>query len=133
MTITPFEQLVAEVEDILSFLNCEIQSDNPEEIKLRGDALAVYISRTGNMLAEAKKLLRRRKSNEISNTIIAIAKEQCLSAKVQNALIDSIAEDEAYLVDLLDRLNAAATHQVDALRSLLSYNREELRLEKSGY
>lgn len=108
-------------------------SDNPDEIQERIRVIMPMISRTGYMLAEAKKLLRRRKSNEISNTIIAIAKEQCLSAKVQNALIDSIAEDEAYLVDLLDRLNAAATHQVDALRSLLSYNREELRLEKSGY
>ena len=108
-------------------------SEHPDEIQERIRVIKPIISRTGYMLAEAKKLLRRRKSNEISNTIIAIAKEQCLSAKVQNALLDSIAEDEAYLVDLLDRLNAAATHQVDALRSLLSYNKEELRLTKSGY
>ena len=85
------------------------------------------------MLAEAKKALRRKKASEISNTIINIAKEQCLSAKVQNTLIDSIAEDEAYLVDWLDRLNAAATHQVDALRSILSFERENLRITKTGY
>lgn len=108
-------------------------SDNPDEIQERIRVIMPMISRTGYMLAEAKKLLRRRKSNEISNTIIAIAKEQCLSAKVQNALLDSIAEDEAYLVDLLDRLNAAATHQVDALRSLLSFEKENLRLTKTGY
>lgn len=85
------------------------------------------------MLAEAKKALRRKKASEISNTIISIAKEQCLSAKEQNTLIDSIAEKEAYLVDWLERLNAAATHQVDALRSILSYEREQLRINKTGY
>lgn len=93
----------------------------------------VYVARTGEMLAEAKRLLRRRKSEEIQNTILTIAKENCLSAKVQNALLDSIAEDEAFLVDTLDRLNATATHQLDALRTLLSYEKEALRLNKTGY
>lgn len=92
-----------------------------------------YLARTCEMLADAKRTLRRKKSSEISNTIIAIAKEQCLSAKVQNTLLDSIAEDEAYMVDRLDRLNAACTHQIDALRSLLSYEKEQLRLTNTGY
>jgi len=105
-------------------------SDNPEEIQERIRTIMSYISRTGFLLAEAKKILRLKKATEISNTIIHIAKEQCLSAKVQNTLIDSIAEDESYLVDLIDRLNAACTHQVDGLRSLLSYSKEELRLTK---
>lgn len=108
-------------------------SENPEEVLERIRAIMPYISRTAFMLAEAKKALRRKKASEISNTIINIAKEQCLSAKVQNTLIDSIAEDEAYLVDWLDRLNAAATHQVDALRSILSFERENLRITKTGY
>lgn len=108
-------------------------SENPEEVLERIRVIMPYISRTAFMLAEAKKALRRKKASEISNTIINIAKEQCLSAKVQNTLIDSIAEEEAYLVDWLDRLNAAATHQVDALRSILSYERENLRITKTGY
>ena len=45
----------------------------------------------------------------------------------------SIAEDESYLVDRLDRLNAACTHQLDALRTLLSYEKEAMRLNKTGY
>lgn len=89
--------------------------------------------RTGEMLADAKKMLRRKKSDEIQNTIIQIAKENCLSAKIQNALLESIAEDEAFLVDRLDRLNASCVHQLDALRTLLSYEKEALRLNKAGY
>lgn len=121
-----------EVAQIQGYLNI-ICSDNPEEVQERIRVIMPYISRTGFLLAEAKKILRRKKASEISNTIIHIAKEQCLSAKVQNTLIDSIAEDESYLVDLIDRLNAACTHQVDGLRSLLSYSKEELRLNKTGF
>lgn len=124
--------IAEEAQQIQDYLDIEC-SENPEEVLDRIRAIMPYISRTAFMLAEAKKALRRKKASEISNTIINIAKEQCLSAKVQNTLIDSIAEEEAYLVDWLDRLNAAATHQVDALRSILSYERENLRLNKSGY
>lgn len=121
-----------EAQQIQEYLDIEC-SENPEEVLERIRAIMPLISRTAFLLAEAKKILRRKKASEISNTIINIAKEQCLSAKVQNTLIDSIAEEEAYLVDWLDRLNAAATHQVDALRSILSYEREQLRLNKTGY
>ena len=124
--------LLEEAQQIQDYLDIEC-SENPEEVLERIRAIMPYISRTAFMLAEAKKALRRKKASEISNTIINIAKEQCLSAKVQNTLIDSIAEDEAYLVDWLDRLNAAATHQVDALRSILSFERENLRITKTGY
>ena len=124
--------LLQEAQQIQDYLDIEC-SENPEEVLERIRAIMPYISRTAFMLAEAKKALRRKKASEISNTIIDIAKEQCLSAKVQNTLIDSIAEEEAYLVDWLERLNAAATHQVDALRSILSYERENLRITKTGY
>ncbi len=124
--------LQEEAQRIQDYLDIEC-SENPEEVLERIRAIMPFISRTAFMLAEAKKALRRKKASEISNTIINIAKEQCLSAKVQNTLIDSIAEEEAYFVDWLDRLNAAATHQVDALRSILSFERENLRITKTGY
>jgi len=124
--------LQEEAKQISDYLQITCQN-NPQEIQQRIADTMVYVVRTGEMLATAKQMLRRRKSEEIQNTIIAIAKENCLSAKVQNALLDSIAEEEAFLVDTLDRLNAAATHQLDALRTLLSYEREGLRLNKTGY
>ena len=124
--------LQEEAKQINDYLQITCQN-NPQEIQQRIADTMVYVARTGEMLATAKQMLRRRKSEEIQNTIIAIARENCLSAKVQNALLDSIAEEEAFLVDTLDRLNAAATHQLDALRTLLSYEREGLRLNKTGY
>lgn len=124
--------LQEEAKIISDYLQTTCQG-NPQEIQQRMADTMVYVARTGEMLATAKRLLRRRKSEEIQNTILRIARENCLSAKVQNALLDSIAEEEAFLVDTLDRLNAAATHQLDALRTLLSYEREGMRLNKTGY
>lgn len=124
--------LQEEAKQISDYLQITCQN-NPQEIQQRIADTMVYVARTGEMLATAKRMLRRRKSEEIQNTILTIARENCLSAKVQNALLDSIAEEEAFLVDTLDRLNAAATHQLDALRTLLSYEREGLRLNKTGY
>lgn len=123
------EQEIKEISDYLN-ITC---SNNPQEIQERISIIMVYMMRTGEMLADAKKMLRRKKSDEIQSTIIQIAKENCLSAKIQNALLESIAEDEAFLVDRLDRLNASCVHQLDALRTLLSYEKEALRLHKAGY
>lgn len=102
-------------------------SNNPEEIITRMLKLQVYMSRSGQLLAQTKRMLRQKKSSEISNIILKIAKEQFLSAKTQNALVDNIAEEENYMVDWLDRINRSATHQLDAMRSLLSYEKEQLK------
>ncbi len=125
------ENLLKEAKEIQSYLEIEC-SENPAEVQERIRTISVYQARSGVMLAEAKKLYRRKRSSEIANTIIKIAKEQFLSATAQNALVESIAEDEAYLVDWLDRINATCKHQQDALRSILSYERESLRLT-NGY
>ncbi|NQY30328.1 MAG: hypothetical protein HRT69_12750 [Flavobacteriaceae bacterium] len=121
-----------EANEIQGYLEIEC-SNNPQEITDRISKLSVYMARSGEMLADAKRLLRKKKSSEISNTIMKIAKEQFLSAKAQNTLVDSIAEDENHLVDWLDRINRACTHQIDALRSVLSFEKEQLRITKTGY
>ena len=107
-------------------------SDNPEELCERIKTLAVYQVRSGFLLAEAKKTLSEKKKTEIVNTIIAIAKENYLSAKAQNALVDSIATDEQFMVDWLDRINAACKHQLDAVRSLLSFEKEVYKQNNYG-
>jgi hypothetical protein len=128
---TPTE-LRDRAKELQMFLETE-SSNDPAELQDRILKLMAYIAYSGEMLAEAKRLLRSRKSAEISKTIIAIAKEQCLSASVQNALLDSICDEEAYLVDWIDRINRTATHQLDGCRSLLSYEKEGLRINKTGY
>ena len=127
-----YDDLKKEAAQIQDF--CEITvSDNPEEIFARIADLSVYIARSGKMLADAKYILNKRKKDETVDLITRLISKDKLSAKVQNSLIDSICRDEQYLVDWLERLNRAATHQQDAARSLLSYEKENLRISKTGY
>jgi len=121
------EQLKSECESMQAELETVLPTEINEAIE-RATILSVYYARSGKMLADAKLLLRKKKASEISEMIIKIAKESFLSAKAQNSLVDSIAQDEAYLVDWIDRINAACNHQVELLRSIVSKEKEELRL-----
>lgn len=124
------EELRTEAEAIQGYLDITASND-PVEISERISTLMSYMSRSGEMLAQAKKVLRKRKSEEISRTILSIAKSSGLSASVQNALLDSICEEESFMVDWLERINRSCTHQIDGLRSLLSYQKEEMRLSNN--
>ncbi|MDD4686433.1 MAG: hypothetical protein PHI76_04085, partial [Clostridia bacterium] len=83
----------------------------------------------GLMLAEAKLLARKKKSSEISEVVISIAKQNYLSSKAQNALVDSIASEELFYVDWLDRLNSMCVHQLDLIRSIISKEKEEMKYQ----
>lgn len=109
-----------------------LPEDNPDALSERIKILAVYQARSGYMLAEAKKTLSEKKKAEIVNTILEIAKQNYLSSKAQNALVDSIATDEQFMVDWLDRINAACKHQLDAVRSLLSFEKEVYKQNNYG-
>jgi hypothetical protein len=60
--------------------------------------------------------------------VVKIAKEGYLSGRAQNALVDSIAQEEAYFVDHLDRINSTCVHQLDLMRSIISKEKEEMRM-----
>ena len=130
--MTKYETILEEAKEIQSYLEITC-SENQDEVIERIKTIGVYRARTGMLLADAKKMYRFKRTSEITEKIIEIARQGFLSAKIQNALVESIAVDEAYLVDLLDRLNASCTHEQDALRSILSYERESLRLNNTGY
>ena len=123
--ITPFTQLIAECKAIDEYMGIT-PSDDINEIVERGNDLIVYINRTGKMLADAKYHLNKMRKDEIMEVIQQIIPEK-LSAKVQNALVDSIAREQQYLVDWCERLNRTAVHQLDWMRSLISKAKSEMQ------
>lgn len=109
-------------------------SGDPNEIISRISDISVYLARTSQMLADAKKEVSRIKRSEIVKEVVEpLTRSVALSATTQKAIIDGIAIEEQYLVDWLERLNRTCTHQIDALRSMLSYEKEQLRINKTGY
>lgn len=132
MSSTMYGDIRAECE----VMQAELETVIPDELNAaieRGKTIAVYHARSGYMLAQAKQLVRVKKTNEIGQTITRIAKENCLSARAQNALVDSIASEEMLLVDWLDRINSMCVHQLDFIRSIISKEKAEMQMSSFSH
>lgn len=126
LNIASKEQILKEAIVIDSFLQ-ETMSEMAEEAVMRGNDLAVYIARTGKMLADAKYHLSEAKKDEVLDVLRETAKNAKATSKATNALIDSICKEEQYLVDWCERLNRSATHQLDWCRTLIAKARAEMQ------
>ena len=132
LNIASKEQILKEAIEIDSFLQTTM-SEMAEEAVMRGNDLAVYIARTGKMLADAKYHLSEAKKDEVLDVLRETAKNAKATSKATHALIDSICKEEQYLVDWCERLNRSATHQLDWCRTLISKAKEEMRLSPQMY
>lgn len=83
-------------------------------------------SRTGYLLANAKKNLRLVKDNQI-NVYLAKTNEKYLSSKIQNAILEGFAIEETYFVELLEKMNFACSQQMDVCRTIISKEKEEMK------
>ena len=130
--ITSKPQLEQEALAIGVFLQEELKTSpddiqsHGDEIELRGNKIAVYVARTGTMLADAKYHLNEKLKSDILVTLIQQMKGTFLSASVQKEFIRSACTYETWLVDYIERLNKTCAHLLDWYRSLLSKYKEEL-------
>lgn len=132
LNITPNNQILDELSSIDSFLNITM-SEQAQEAVMRGNDLAVYIARTGKLLADAKYHLNAKKKTEVFDTLRETASKAGATSKAVNAIIDSLCKEEQYLVDWCERLNRTATHQLEWCRTLISKAKEEMRLAPQSY
>lgn len=126
------QEITNELQAYQNELEKLIETDDINILVERLAKTASYHARVGYLLAEAKMLLRQKKSDEIANMVRVIAKEGHLSGKAQNALVDSIAIVENHAVDWADRLNSMCVHQIDVMRTLISKEKEEMRVQGYG-
>ncbi|MCT4088804.1 hypothetical protein HZP82_15600 [Elizabethkingia anophelis] len=122
--LTKKDDISFELQAIQDFLEEDFTDDNPEIIQERGNMLTGYVARSGKILADAKYYRDEKTKDSIFQEIRDITK---LSATTANKYIDSLCKEENYLVNWSERLNRAATHQLDWCRSVLSKQKEELR------
>ncbi len=125
------EEMMKEAQDIQEFTELLIPDDINGAIE-HGAMLAVYLTRTGKMLADAKKLLSDAKRAEIMDTLKRFGREAGATAQMLNDLVKSACHREQYLVDWLDRLNSTITHQMDFTRSIISKAKAEMNMNNFG-
>jgi hypothetical protein len=120
--INSVEQLEIEAKTIDDFLNITC-SEQPEDAIARGNDLAVHMARTGKMLADAKYW----KDEAVKNSILQQLKDDInLPASALNKLIDSTTKRENYLVNWIERLNRTCTHDIEWLRTVVSFAKSEM-------
>jgi hypothetical protein len=102
-------------------------SDQDEGLIERLEMLQVLLAQSGNMLAESKYLLDQKKNDSIT-----IALKDALagdwSTTIIHKKIDALCRDENFLVNRFDRINSTSVHQIDAIRSILSYRKAQMTL-----
>lgn len=123
------EKYSEELNNMQQYLEITV-SDDPNEISERLSSIAVYMARTGYLLAEAKMELDQARVSVYSTHVGTIGK---LPATVSKMFIESVTDQQNRLVNWVDRLNSACIHQGDILRTLLSFQKENLKLTRTGY
>ena len=126
------DQILKELIAIDEFLNIT-SSEQIEEVVARGNDLAVYISRSGKLLADAKHHLNVKMKSEVFDTLKETGKQAGATSKAINKIIDSLCANEQYLVNWADRINRAATHQLEWSRTLVSKAKAEMALAPIMY
>lgn len=99
----------------------------PEELLERMSYLGIMIAQSGQCLADAKYYQDSIVNGAIMDAIQK-AYEQKLSPSTINKFVTTAAKEQNYLVNLFDRINATATHQLDSVRTAISYKKAEMNL-----
>lgn len=123
--IIPAEKIFSHLKEIQDFLEADYSSDIPANCIDRLDQLQSYMALSGKLLADAEWHYQTLLNSEI----IKVVKEMSnLTASTLNKYIESMCKEYKYLVTFSDRINRATVHQIDSVRSILSYQKIQATL-----
>ena len=121
------QQLRDKAEKMTLFLEERCGTDQPSLIMDRIEKLNVMLIQSGECLADAKY----HQDQIIHSTItkaLTEAYHDKLSATLIKDFVRSTAKDYNYLVTMFDRINSACVHQIDSLRSVLSFIKAQYQI-----
>lgn len=120
--VTSVENIKSELQKIQNFLEITMSEDANEAV-LRGNDLAVYMARTGKLVADSKIHKEQKLRSEMIQEYKKLLE---LPASVAVKYTDTLVENETYLLTWATRLNASCTHQLDWCRTIISKAKAEM-------
>lgn len=120
------EELQVKAEKMQAFLERKSGSE-PNDLIDRADTLSILIAQSGQCLADARYIQDSVVNGAIMEALQR-AYEERLSPSTINKFVTTAAKEQNYLVSWLDRINSAAVHQLDAIRTIISYRKNEMNL-----
>ncbi len=123
------EVLESELQDVQDFIEDQHSCEFPELMKSKLVSCNAYLATSVVLVASSKFHLLQVKNlkfrdAELQNLLCK------MPASLQKELIDSYCSTELANYELAQRQNACIVHQIDALRSLLSFAKTEI--ERGG-
>jgi hypothetical protein len=98
----------------------------PEGLIAEIDFRCQWLARSSEILADCQIILDK-KRGEVSTEYIATKD----GWNIVKAVIESRCAEEKKLFMLADRLNATLTHQIDGIRSMLSFEKESAKMNRN--
>lgn len=129
-TLTNLKMTTTDLETSLSKMQTYLETPaglEPQDLLDRIEYLNILIAKSGQLLAKAKFI-----QDDLINKGLMQAMEDELDKKLSPSLVNKFvgsgAKNINYLVNWADRINASATHQLDGIRTIISYKKAELNL-----
>lgn len=123
-------KLAEEAKKMLARMEKPFREDDIEVLAKELYVRVVMIARSGRMLADAKHILASAKRAAI---VTIMDDGHAPKGILLRELILASCADEQRLVDIMDRMNAALSHQIDGIRSLLSTEKEHMIAERGSH
>lgn len=120
--ITSPKDILTELVEIQDYLQGTMSEDAQEAV-VRGNDLAVYMARTGKLVADSKY---HRDQKLRSEMIKEYQKLLEFPASVAVKYTETLIENENYAMTWATRLNASCTHQLEWCRTVISKAKAEM-------
>ncbi len=104
------------------------RSKNPSELWVELDNLIQWLSRSGELVSDIESLYE----SALGAQAEELAKDEKLSPSTITMIAKGKCSDIKKTFRKIERQNAALTHAIDGVRSLLSYEKEMAKFTKSG-
>lgn len=121
--MTSPSDLAEEIGQLYQSIKAPLDRTSPEaliaELEFRGQ----WLARSAELVAEAQAIHDRARGE-------AAEKYLDLSATQMRELVSRDCVQEAKLLKLAERLNSTLTHQIDEVRTIISFEKESRRYEK---
>jgi len=122
--ITPVEQIQKELNEVQEFLELEYRGDDMQVVRQRLEDLNQWMARTGKLKADAEWHYFQNYNSSIMACIKDVAKLS-MGTSTLNKYLESCCKDYKVLITWSDRTNRSCVHQIDSLRTLISYSKSE--------
>lgn len=122
------QSMIKELEDVEQYLLIE-PSGETEELKEMLGRFNVYLARVNKIWADATYIQQKEKEALFDKFDLL----NCPNKQLARELLVAKTADAGYVVKLAERISRTIVHCCDNLRTQVSYDKEEMKLTRTGY